>query len=151
VKEIPNKFLDIPDYNCFGCAPHNDAGLKLTFFDDNGTLIAIWKPDLRFAGYDNIVHGGVQATIIDEAAAWAVDAFHNKTVMTVNLNVNYHRPLTVSNGDIFAKAKILKMDVKYAEVSVELYKDDGIVTTSGVVTFRIVSGKLAAKLFGSKE
>jgi len=57
---------------CFGCSPGNNIGLKLTFEEDDEKLYATWQPDPLFQGYLNVLHGGIIATLLDEAGAWCV-------------------------------------------------------------------------------
>ena len=47
MKKIINPWKGMKGYNCFGCAPNNDAGVKMEFYDialtylhlSNGTLM----------------------------------------------------------------------------------------------------------------
>ena len=34
MKRIVNPWVDVEGYGCFGCAPHNESGLRLEFFED---------------------------------------------------------------------------------------------------------------------
>src|SRR5262249_20775572 len=63
-----------PTNRCFGCSPDNPHGLGLRFFEtDAGVEIDYTAPD-RVEGAPGIVHGGVQATILDEAFCVTVHA-----------------------------------------------------------------------------
>lgn len=151
MKKIHNRFVDIPEYNCYGCAPGNPAGLKLEFYDDEGVFYSKWTPDNNFSGYKDTVHGGVQSAIIDETSAWAVDYYHGFTVVTVNLNVTYHKPLNISSGNILTRVKINAVSRKTVEVYAEILKPDGSAATSGVVLFRIVPERAAKRLLNSNS
>lgn len=59
-------------YNCFGCAPNNEAGVKMEFYEDGDEVISIWKPQPQFQGWIDTLHGGIQAVLLDEICAWVV-------------------------------------------------------------------------------
>ena len=46
-------------YNCFGCAPNNEAGVKMEFYEDGDEVISIWKPQPQFQGWIDTLHGGI--------------------------------------------------------------------------------------------
>lgn len=54
------------DFHCFGCSPSNESGLQLQFFEDGDFLTATWEPKSLLQGYKNVLHGGIQATLLDE-------------------------------------------------------------------------------------
>ena len=35
MKKIINPWKGMEGYNCFGCAPNNEAGVKMEFYEDN--------------------------------------------------------------------------------------------------------------------
>jgi len=70
--ELRNPFIGINGYECFGCAPDNHAGLRMSFFEDGDEIISSWDPQEYFQGYNHILHGGIQATLMDEPASWIV-------------------------------------------------------------------------------
>jgi len=59
-------------YQCFGCAPHNHNGLQMSFAEDGEYVVSEWEPKDYFQGYYNVLHGGIQATLMDEIASWLV-------------------------------------------------------------------------------
>lgn len=69
MKKLNNPFVDRADYYCFGCSPKNDIGLKMEFYEDGEYIKSYWKPDMRYQGYKNILHGGVQTLLMDEIAS----------------------------------------------------------------------------------
>ena len=82
-----------PSNRCYGCGPHNPQGLRLSFFEtDEGVEIDYTAPD-HVEGAPGIVHGGVQATLLDEAFCMTVHAKHGRHVVTGELTVRYRRPV----------------------------------------------------------
>ena len=44
MKKIINPWKGLEGYNCFGCAPNNEAGIKMEFYEDGDEVVSIWKP-----------------------------------------------------------------------------------------------------------
>lgn len=55
--------------NCYVCGEDNPAGLKVRFdINESGrTAVGRFLPRKEHEGYENIVHGGVIAAVLDEA------------------------------------------------------------------------------------
>ena len=76
---------------CFGCGRDNPHGLQLDFcVDSDGAASASWVPDSKWEGLRGVVHGGIVATLLDEAMAKAVAAAGYKA-MTADLRVRFTR------------------------------------------------------------
>ena len=55
--------------NCFVCGVENVAGLHLRFYDTSpGEVIAECTLGEQYQGYPGVVHGGIIAAMLDEAA-----------------------------------------------------------------------------------
>ena len=37
-------------YNCFGCSPDNEAGVRMEFYEDGDEIVSIWKPRPEYQG-----------------------------------------------------------------------------------------------------
>ena len=59
----------INDDYCFACGARNPIGLKLRFDVDAAarTAVATFTPRPEHQGYADITHGGILATVLDEA------------------------------------------------------------------------------------
>lgn len=149
MRKIKNPFVDTykEDYHCFGCSPHNKIGLNLSFYEKDGTTIAEWKPDRNFEGYHNVLHGGIQATMHDEIASWAVYTQCDTAGVTSNMNVTYHRPVYMSNEKITLRAVIRSTEEKKAVIETELLNDKGQVCSSAVVEYFLFPPPIAARKY----
>lgn len=78
---------------CFGCGQANPVGLHLEFMlaEDETVLCMATIPD-TYEGPKGYVHGGIIATLLDEAMSKAVRA-RGLTAMTRNLEADYLRPV----------------------------------------------------------
>lgn len=83
--------------HCFGCAPANRTGLRLQFTEhrDNGTVESIFRIAKRFEGPPGYVHGGVIATILDEAMG-KVNRCKGVIALTRHMSVDYLQPIPLN-------------------------------------------------------
>lgn len=108
--------------NCFVCGADNPVGLKLDFRYENNLALANWQANKKFEGYDGIIHGGIIASLLDEAVAKII-LKNNIIAVTTELNVKYFKPFpsdkeVLITGEItdirkkiiFGKAKISDKD-----------------------------------------
>jgi len=114
-----------PDYNCFGCSPFNEIGLQLDFWEDGEEVLAKWKPKKSLEGWMNVVHGGIQASLLDELAGWIVLIKMKTAGVTSELNVRYLKPILVSKGEITVIGKVASSNRKFATITARLLDGEG--------------------------
>jgi uncharacterized protein (TIGR00369 family) len=78
---------------CFGCGPANPTGLRLEFLlADDGAVVCLPTISASFEGPPGFVHGGIIATLLDEAMSKSVRA-RGLTAVTGQMEINYLRPV----------------------------------------------------------
>lgn len=145
MKKIINPYRERENYNCFGCAPHNDSGLRMEFFEDGEQIVCNWKPEEKFTGYNYILHGGIQATLIDEIASWVVFVKLKTGGFTVNLNVDYKSPVQINKGNITLRASLKERKKNIAHISVGLYDGEGKLGSEGIAQYFTLPEKIARR------
>ncbi len=84
----------LPYYHgCFGCGQDNPCGVALKFVDKGEEVVATYLPKKTHVGFKGVVHGGVVTTLLDEAMWWAIAARHRQNTFTVQLKVEFKRPV----------------------------------------------------------
>ncbi len=85
-----------PANQCFGCGGNNPSGMKLTFEQDNANRKIVGRFVLgeRYQGGGGFAHGGVIATLLDEAMG-KVCRFREVRAVTAELTVEYLKPVSV--------------------------------------------------------
>lgn len=79
--------------HCFGCGLENPTGLRLRFFtDEDNNIVCHLRLAARFAGPPGHAHGGIIATLLDEAMSKSNRA-RGILAMTRHLEVQYLRPV----------------------------------------------------------
>lgn len=78
---------------CFGCGQTNRTGLRLKFFvDEEHTIVCRVRLAKRFEGPPGHAHGGIIATLLDEAMSKANRQF-GVLAMTRQMEVEYLKPV----------------------------------------------------------
>jgi uncharacterized protein (TIGR00369 family) len=85
-----------PENRCFGCGGANDGGMKLTFVQDNEKRRIVGRFVLgeRYQGGGGMGHGGIIATLLDEAMG-KVCRFREVRAVTAEISVQYLKPVSV--------------------------------------------------------
>jgi uncharacterized protein (TIGR00369 family) len=79
--------------HCFGCGLENRSGLRLRFFTDpDNNVVCHLRLAGRFAGPPGHAHGGIIATLLDEAMS-KTNRARGIVAMTRHLEVEYLRPV----------------------------------------------------------
>jgi acyl-coenzyme A thioesterase PaaI-like protein len=94
---ISPPWLVLPDYQCFGCSPHNPTGLRLRFFEaaDGDGLETPLAFGREHESYPGVVHGGIVATVCDEIMGNLLVLRTGVTHFTVTLRTRFLTPLAV--------------------------------------------------------
>ncbi len=76
---------------CFGCGTDNPIGLQLRFERADGGARATFRPRPEYQGWDNMLHGGIILTMLDETLAYAA-IFEAGPAVTAEINARIRRP-----------------------------------------------------------
>jgi uncharacterized protein (TIGR00369 family) len=98
--------------NCFGCSLKNKAGLQMKFYTaEKPDSVMSWLkvPDHLCGGWSNIVHGGIIATMLDEAMGWASLIILKKMVVSKSITVDFIKPVLIGR-EISVKGTVNKIN-----------------------------------------
>jgi uncharacterized protein (TIGR00369 family) len=117
--------------HCFGCGPANPQGLQLVFILDNEAHTATAQLNLTrlHEGAPGYIHGGILATLMDEAMSKLNRPF-GVLAMTRHLEVDYLRPSPVGE-DLILTGRHLRRDGRKLFHEAELTMPDGTVLATG--------------------
>ena len=86
-------FAHSANNRCFGCGPASAHGLRLEFLlASDGAVVSLPIVPEGFEGHPGYLHGGIIATLLDEAMSKAVRVL-GKPSMTRKMEVEYLRPV----------------------------------------------------------
>lgn len=134
-----------PGYQCFGCSPNNEIGLRLEFWEEGEYVIAKWMPRQSLAGFRDVLHGGIQATLLDELASWVVQTCCKTVGVTASMEITYRRPVLVSAGEISLRGRVKDAGTRMATIETELYGNDGKLCATAVVKYFLFNAEKASE------
>jgi uncharacterized protein (TIGR00369 family) len=96
-----------PKNYCFACGPDNSEGMHLKFTLDEvrQTFVCRFRLGKRYTGPPGHCHGGIIATILDDAMG-KVNKLHHVIALTKEMTVEYlkpvplHKPLRVEGREV---------------------------------------------------
>lgn len=103
----------------------------------DGVVVRMPFREELIAGDDELaryVHGGAIASLIDIAGTFAIIAAVGHDVVTVDLRVDYLRPVT--SGDLLATARPVRVGRSLAVADVEVAGEDGKIAAVGRGLFK---------------
>jgi uncharacterized protein (TIGR00369 family) len=115
--------LEAKEGRCFACGPNNPIGLKLAFRVDGDDYVTEFTPRPEHQGWDDIVHGGLIATVLDECMArmlWE----RGLLFATAELTVRYKSPLRVGTT-MTVRARTVRESDRLVEAEAEGVDDSG--------------------------
>jgi len=123
-RKIVNPYQTVENYNCFGCSSENPIGLHLSFREEGEEIVSEWIPDSRYTGWIDVLHGGIQATMMDEIASWVVFTKLKTAGVTREMTVKYRKSVLVSDGKIICRAQLKEINRSLATIEVKLFSKD---------------------------
>lgn len=88
--------IENTDTACFACGSDNPYGLHMKFSTDGTKLYSHLIPPAHMAGWENLLHGGIISTILDEIMAWTALYLLQWIILTKSLHVEFLRPIQVN-------------------------------------------------------
>ena len=129
--------FDDPDNVCFGCSTNNPRGLGLRFERAGPDAVEtryVAAEDL--CGRRGVVHGGVQADLLDEAMGFAAHAALGEVdVATVELSLRYRRP-TPTGEPLLIRAQLVRSEDRDVWLRGEIRDAGGRVCTEATSRWR---------------
>ena len=115
------------DRKCFVCGTDNPLGLRLAFSMDEAdrSIRTEFTPAREHQGYQDVTHGGLISTVLDEAMTKL--AFQlGMDAVTGRLTVRFKRPLMVGEK-IIVTGRIVKESGRAVEAVASAVREDGTV------------------------
>jgi acyl-coenzyme A thioesterase PaaI-like protein len=121
--------------HCFVCGLESPVGLKLRFMDDGaGEVRAVYTVPEVYQGYPGVVHGGVVAAMLDEAAGRALMIGDtNRFMFTGKMEIRYRQPTPVG-VELTLTGRLLRDRGGSARAHSTLHLPDGSLTAEAEVT-----------------
>jgi len=103
---------------CLVCGRENPHGLHLDLHVDSesGVVSCTFTPQPQHIGFEGIVHGGILATVLDEAMVWAATWSGKRFCVCGELNVRFKalatigQPVEVRAKVVLSRARLIQTE-----------------------------------------
>ncbi|MFC5864954.1 PaaI family thioesterase [Acidicapsa dinghuensis] len=137
--------------HCFGCGTGNPVGLHLTFsVAPDGAVLCDAIVSSNYEGPPGCLHGGIIATLLDEAMSKANRA-GGVTAMTRQMQIEYLRPVP-SESPIRITGRVIRSEGRKHWTEASIQNGDGTKLAAASALFIAVRQSLpAGNSFNSQE
>lgn len=104
LKKLPNR----SNHNCFACSPINSKGLRMEFYTDEKSVMSWVTVPEHLCGWNQLVHGGVISTMLDEVMSWSAIYLLKKIILTKSITVDFIKPIYI-NRELFVKGSVVEV------------------------------------------
>jgi len=134
---------------CYACGERNERGLRMEFRVEGERTVCDYDPQEYQQGYPGRMHGGLVATMLDEAMGWAVYAARAWGA-TARLNVRYRQPIPLGER-LRVEAWVTQNRSRLIELRGEVRDRHGALLAEADGTFMKLDERLAARMTGIAE
>ena len=93
MNEVREPIQKLEGYNCFACGTANPIGLNLQFYVSGKYVCSDIAITRNYEGWENMAHGGIVSTLLDEVMSWAVIYFERIFFVTRSMRIKYLKPV----------------------------------------------------------
>ncbi len=85
--------------------------------------------DKTYLQEGGVVHGGIISTLADTAAVYTLHPYlnENQSMTSIEFKMNFLSPVLIENGDLLARARLVKRGRKVALCDVEVFQKEKLV------------------------
>ena len=119
----------------------------MSFAEDGDYIVSTWQPGSTFQGWINTLHGGIQATLIDEAAGWVVFRKLRTSGYTSKMDIRYIKPVSTAEGPVTLKARLINQKLMMAFIEVKLFDCHEDLCADATCVYRVYPRDVAEREF----
>ena len=123
---------------CYACGGRNEKGLRLefVFFKEDNTIETTFVPSSHHQGWKGVVHGGVIATVLDEAMAKLVH-FLGYHALTASLDIRY-KDMAKTREPLKVRAEVTRFTKRLIFAKAIANREDGQVIAEANSKLRVI-------------
>ncbi len=118
----------------------------MTFYAENETVNSDLIIPAHLCGWNNLAHGGIISTILDEIMSWSAIYLLQKIIMTKSMSVTFKRPIKVGEP-LHASGHVIKrLNDREAEMAGSIYNEAGELCAQATGIFALFSVEAIRKM-----
>lgn len=134
------------NHQCFGCSPLNPSGLQMKFHSNGDTVFSWLTVPGHLVGWNNIVHGGVLSTIMDEIMTWSAIHLMKKVTVTKSMTIEFVKPVFIGD-ELRAEGKVRELKRKNEVVmEASIYNPKDELCTKSQGSFALIKPRVAQRM-----
>jgi acyl-CoA thioesterase FadM len=126
-------------HHCFACGTANPIGLNLDFYLSDGSVCTDITLTQYHVGWQNMAHGGIVSTLLDEVMSWTAIYLKKEYFITRRMEIKYIKPVLI-DIPLTVKGQLLR-DLRgpFVEVKAEILNPQAEVLAKSIGRFVSVS------------
>ena len=80
----------------------------MEFYEDGEDVVSVWRPEAKYQGWINTLHGGIQAVLLDEICAWVILRKLQTTGVTSKMETRYLKSVDTTDPYVVLRAQIVE-------------------------------------------
>lgn len=92
---------------------------------DGYDIVSVWAPQQKHTSWLNTLHGGVQATLLDEVCGWVVFYDLKTAGVTAKMEMRYKKAVDTRLGPVILRGRLKEMRRNIATVIGEIWDANG--------------------------
>ena len=129
---------------CYACGAQNERGLHMEFLREGDRAVCIYTPCDYQQGYPGRLHGGIVATLMDEAMGWAVYGA-SQWGATARLAMRFRKPVPLDRP-LRIEAWVTQNRSRLIELRAEVRDPDGTLLAEGDGSFMKLDERTASQM-----
>jgi uncharacterized protein (TIGR00369 family) len=123
---------------CYVCGGANPRGLGVRFDREGAVVTAQFVPHQDHCGYQDRVHGGVMAALLDEVMGWAPSVIKRRFCVAAEIIIRYLKPLPIGHP-VTVRGEMTADRGRVWEARGEIVDEGGTVYARGTGKYRPLS------------
>ncbi|CAM3984013.1 PaaI family thioesterase [Cohnella lubricantis] len=129
---------------CYVCGKDNPRGLHISFEPSGDGAVAYYRCREEMNGWPGIQHGGITASLLDEAAGY-VPYFLGLVAVTAKLEIRYMQP--IKSGELLTiTGKPIKRTSRTIEVESTIASENGEIKAQSIALMKILNERQREQL-----
>ena len=128
-------------HHCFACGTENPIGLNLEFYRIGDVILTDIVLDRVYEGWENMAHGGIVSTLLDETMTWTLMVLKRALLVTRNMSIKYIKPVPIGIPLTIKGILADDSDPPKVKAKAEIRNEAGQLLVKGQAEFVMVSNE----------